>query len=414
MVDYSNIPRDSRRVPIETRVQFTFDRFSGFILEYSSNISPGGMFLKTRTPLPTGKVIDFECSMGDGYELIKGRAEVVWSRLEDEGADRPAGMGIRFLELSEGSKELIYRMVDQHIAQGGTPFDVTQGETLSMMTKTPSTPPDDDDPTDASHWLPKLDDVLEPDLPEPPTPIAHRHAPTFATFGTAAAKPPRSPWPWILIGVVVAMGLIFYLMQDAILDYILGPEVVSAPAPASRAPRPTVRPAQSVPDPLTSDAGPAEPAATATADPASEVTAAVPPPAATAAPGPARTAPPPATAPPSGPPLTVIETIVPRAAAGGGTEIVLVADGVFSADRFVRTRLEGNPPRELFRITRVAREFPTPRIAVGTSEVLQVRVGYHPEQNDELHVVLDLAHPAVQVVGVEPVGRELRIRLLRR
>jgi hypothetical protein len=373
------------------------------------------MFLKTRTPLPPGKVIDFECSLGDGYELITGSAEVVWTRPEDDGPTRPAGMGIRFLELSEGSKELIYRMVDQHIQQGGTPFDVTQGETVSMTPNPTEKPLDDDDPTDASHWLPKLDDVLAPEPPAPPTPALQRPVPTFAAFGTAAARPPRSPWPWILIGVVAALGLTFYLMQDAILDYLLGPEVTTAPGPATRAARSTVRPAASLPEPLTSDAATAEPTETPAgsqatqADAASEPAASIPPP-----PGTAAAQPSPAMPAPSGPPLTVLETIASRTAAEGGTEIVLQADGVFSADRFLHTRIEGNPPRELFRITRVAREFHAARIAVNTSEVLQVRVGYHPEQGNELHVVLDLAHPSVQVVGVEPAGRELRIRLRRR
>jgi len=65
MVDYSNIPRDSRRVPLETRVQFKFDRFDGFISEYSENISPGGLFLRTRAPQPPGTVLDFEFRLGD-------------------------------------------------------------------------------------------------------------------------------------------------------------------------------------------------------------------------------------------------------------------------------------------------------------------------------------------------------------
>ncbi|MFY9825901.1 MAG: TIGR02266 family protein, partial [Thermoanaerobaculia bacterium] len=126
MVDYSNIPRDSRRVPLETRVQFKFDRFSGFLSDFSANVSPGGMFIRTRTPQPPGTTLEFEFRLGDGFELIRGRGEVVWTRTEDEGAARPAGMGLRFLELSQGSKELIYRIVDHHIQQGGTPFDVTQ------------------------------------------------------------------------------------------------------------------------------------------------------------------------------------------------------------------------------------------------------------------------------------------------
>ena len=71
MVDYSNIPRDSRRVPLETRVQFKFDRFSGFLSEYSANISPGGFFLRTRAPQAHGTVLDFEFRLG-GWQDRQG------------------------------------------------------------------------------------------------------------------------------------------------------------------------------------------------------------------------------------------------------------------------------------------------------------------------------------------------------
>src|SRR4029079_2368768 len=108
MVDYSNIPRDSRRVPLETRVQFKFDRFSGFLSDFSANISPGGMFIRTRAPQPPGTVLEFEFRLGDGFELIKGRGEVVWVRAEDEGPTRPAGMVIRLLELSPRDKERLH------------------------------------------------------------------------------------------------------------------------------------------------------------------------------------------------------------------------------------------------------------------------------------------------------------------
>jgi uncharacterized protein (TIGR02266 family) len=406
MIDYSNIPRDSRRVPIETRVQFTFDRFSGFILEYSSNISPGGMFLKTKAPLPLGKTLDFEFSMGDGYELIKGRGEVVWSRQEDDGPTRPAGMGIRFLELSEGSKELIYRMVDQHVQQGGTPFDVSQGDTVSMAQRGSGKVVDDDDPTDASHWLPKLDDVLAEDEPAPSPQAPSRtgaphHAPTFTAFGSASARPPRSPWPWILIAVVAAMGIILYLLRDDILDYLVGAPESVAQLPKARPTRPAAQRPTPLPDPLTTDADPAAAVATPPAEP---TPAAAAPPVVPAAASPV----------PAGPPLTVVEKIGSRQASGGGTEVVILADGIFSADRFLQMRIEGNPPRELFRITRVERAYPETRITVKTAELLQVRVGYHPEQGNELHVVLDLADPSVQVVKVAPAGRELRIHLLRR
>ena len=123
--DLSSVPRDSRRVPIATKVTFKFERFAGFISEYSANISPTGMFITTNQPEPPGSVLDFEFQLGDGFEIIQGKGEVVWIRAVAEGPSRPAGMGIRFLELSEGSKELIYRIVDQYVQDGGTPFDVS-------------------------------------------------------------------------------------------------------------------------------------------------------------------------------------------------------------------------------------------------------------------------------------------------
>ncbi len=124
MPDYSNSPRDSTRVPVAHRIQLKFDRFSGFINEYVANISPGGIFIRTDSPEPPGQLLEFEFRLGDGFELIRGRGEVVWTRVRPEGPERPSGMGVRFLELSAGSKDLIYKIVDDYVAHGGKPFDL--------------------------------------------------------------------------------------------------------------------------------------------------------------------------------------------------------------------------------------------------------------------------------------------------
>jgi molecular chaperone DnaK len=123
-------PRDSRRVPIARRIQVKFDRFSGFIDEYLANVSPGGIFIRTLTPEAPGQELDFEFRLGDGFELIRGHGEVVWNRVADEGPSRPAGMGIRFTELSPGSKDLIYRIVDEYAARGGIPFDLARDPSI--------------------------------------------------------------------------------------------------------------------------------------------------------------------------------------------------------------------------------------------------------------------------------------------
>ncbi len=144
MLDPS-IPRDSRRVPLETRVQLKFEKFSGFISEFSANISPGGIFIRTEQPAPVGTLVDFEFRLGDGFELIKGRGEVVWTRDPAPDASQISGMGLRFLELTPQAKELIYKVVDRHVQSGGVPFDPSPPippSTPSVATlPKPTTPP---------------------------------------------------------------------------------------------------------------------------------------------------------------------------------------------------------------------------------------------------------------------------------
>lgn len=420
MIDYNDIPRDSRRVPLETRVQFKFDRFSGFISEYSANISPGGLFLRTLEPRPPGTVLDLEFRLGDGYELIRGRGEVIWVRAEDEGTARPAGMGIRFLELSEGSRELIYRIVDEHVLQGGTPFDVTQQPPDPVPSPVPEVPevpeagpppfpelfdrpaaaeshePEPEPAPDAASWLPALEDPAPETSSASPEPFPELLAktapppapsPMFATsFGSASVqRPPRRLWPWALLAVVLVLAAAAFLLRGRIVGWTgLGAEEPppirsskAAPAPAS--PPVTRRP------PVT--AGPRE-----TSPPVS----------------------PPATPTPQGPVLTRLDRVTSERTAGG-TDILLWGNGEIPPETYKRSRIEGNPPRELIRLSGVRGAQPQTRVLVGSAEVLQIRTGYHPEAGSgELHVVLDLAHPAVTVTGIEQEPHRLRIHLRRR
>lgn len=474
MVDYSNIPRDSRRVPLETRVQFKFDRFDGFISEYSANISPGGMFIRTRVPQPPGTVLDFEFRLGDGFELIRGRGEVVWNRLEDEGPARPGGMGLHFLELAEGSKELIYRIVDQHVALGGTPFDLEQyprdpvpvappdlAPPLSTATPwprpAPPPPPVERDvfdlppapPTpapmpEASSWLPVRDepgpgvssrDEPFPDLFSPPEPPPAEAPPMFApTFGHASVRQPRRVLPLALLaaGLLLAVGL--FLVRDRLMGWmgLGGEEGTVAQAAPPRRPK-TVPPAQpatpatsaTVPGSGTSDSAlpelSAAPPAAISPPIAGGAAAGTPAPAipgtpAAAAPPPARppVAPFPAVPEDSGPALTAVDKITFEAA-GGGTDVILWGNGAIPASAYSQSRLDGNPPRELFRLAGIRQQFAKARLVVGTPEVLQIRTGLHAgAHGSELHVVLDLAHPNVTVTQVESGPHRLRIHLQRK
>ena len=482
MVDYSNIPRDSRRVPLETRVQFKFDRFDGFISEYSANISPGGMFIRTRVPQPPGTVLDFEFRLGDGFELIRGRGEVIWNRLEDEGPARPGGMGLHFLELAEGSRELIYRIVDQHVALGGTPFDIEQRPRDPVSVALPDLPPplsatswprpapppplDQQPPVnrdvfdlprvtpapapipEPSSWLPAIDepgpgafsrDEPFPDLFSPPEPPPAEAPPMFApTFGHASVRQPRRVLPLALLAAGLVLAVALFLLRDQLMGWVGlgGEEETIAQAAPPRRPKtaPAAQPAApsppaTAPDSGTSDSAlpeaatpPASAPAAATPAPvtggaaAGTSTPAIPSTPAPAAPPPARppVAPFPAVPEDSGPALTAIDKITFEAA-GGGTDVILWGNGAIPASVYTQSRLDGNPPRELFRLSGIRRQFAKARLVVGTPEVLQIRTGLHAgARGGELHVVLDLANPNVTVTQVESGPHRLRIHLQRK
>ena len=115
---------ESHRVPLRRKIILKFHHFGGFFVEYSANISLTGMFIKTDSPKPPGSVFIFEIWLGDEYKLVHGLGEVVWLREQAEGPDDPAGMGVRFIKMSDESQEVIQRIIAEHVQKGGEIFDL--------------------------------------------------------------------------------------------------------------------------------------------------------------------------------------------------------------------------------------------------------------------------------------------------
>jgi uncharacterized protein (TIGR02266 family) len=471
--DYSNIPRDSRRVPLATKVAFKFERFSGFISEFSANISPTGMYITTKTPEPPGSMLDFEFRLGDGFEIIQGKGEVVWTRAIAEGPNRPPGMGIRFLELGEGSKELIYRIVDQYIQDGGTPFDVSlhppdpvplpviPAASAPLPSPAPPAPPvprpiafpepapaprppaasippfaaapaasslfpelpDSDQlpPVDSSSWLPPIDG-LEPSRPDddfppfmaplppmPPLDEPEPARPTLTFGGLGAASAPEKKSRVLPLALA---GLVLALAAAGYLFRETLLEMVGmGGGEAVAAAAPTGPPER---PPVRQQAPPPTPVSQEGTVIREEDETPLPEVVRRKEPeaaAPAETpAPVPPPAPaPAGPALTALEK-VSFEQAFGGTDIILQGNGAIRPESYEDSRM-GDPPRELIRLFGIVRGYPVTKVDVGTGEVKQVRLGLH--DNHELYVVIDLAGPGVKVTRVEAKDNQLRIHLQR-
>lgn len=87
--------------------------------ESCSDVSVGGMFIKSAAPAPAGTLLKLECEpdSGDTDAKIRGVARVVWLRRETN-EHGPSGMGVKFVKLEAGSRELIEAIVER-LAEAG-------------------------------------------------------------------------------------------------------------------------------------------------------------------------------------------------------------------------------------------------------------------------------------------------------
>lgn len=116
--------RKDRRAPIALKVRFKSATIDEFIEQYSVDISRGGIFIKSKTPMSVGTLLKFEFQLKDHSSLIHGVGRVVWNR--EASANSPPGMGIKFIKMDPESRALVDRMVQ---SRGEGPGRFEQGQT---------------------------------------------------------------------------------------------------------------------------------------------------------------------------------------------------------------------------------------------------------------------------------------------
>jgi type IV pilus assembly protein PilZ len=110
--------RKFARVPLSLLIQYRFDTLDEFLAEYSTDISLGGMFIRTDEPKEEGSLVYLQFYLRDGAKLIEGLGRVVRvHRSEDPASDdMTPGMGIEFVNFDEPSMDLIRQIVERNRA----------------------------------------------------------------------------------------------------------------------------------------------------------------------------------------------------------------------------------------------------------------------------------------------------------
>jgi type IV pilus assembly protein PilZ len=89
-----------------------------FLMAYTSNISTGGLFIKTNNPLEPNEQFLLKLQLPDFPEPLKLQSQVVWANRDNSGEDkRPIGMGIKFLDAAGSDFQTLKKYVDSVMMQ---------------------------------------------------------------------------------------------------------------------------------------------------------------------------------------------------------------------------------------------------------------------------------------------------------
>ena len=122
-------PNDKElRGPVNLRIKFRSASLQQFIERYGVDVSRGGIFIRTREPLPVGTRLKLDFQLVDAAPLFQGDGTVVWIREYDPGKTGVTpGMGVRFDRLTPESQPTLDKILDEKmrlqttgVAPGGT------------------------------------------------------------------------------------------------------------------------------------------------------------------------------------------------------------------------------------------------------------------------------------------------------
>ncbi|MBZ4335486.1 TIGR02266 family protein [Corallococcus sp. AS-1-12] len=112
--------RTSDRKSVGLLVKLKHETVGSFTEEFATNISPGGMFIRSRTPQPVGTPVRFEVQIANGVRVLQGTATVRWVRDVNDPAG-PPGMGLQFQELDTASRALVDLMLQRKPGSSAAP-----------------------------------------------------------------------------------------------------------------------------------------------------------------------------------------------------------------------------------------------------------------------------------------------------
>ncbi|HEY4717122.1 MAG TPA: TIGR02266 family protein [bacterium] len=100
------IPRRLICIPVLYATEGTKD----FVVDYSTDLSEGGVLIQTTTPMPMDTTLDLKFRLPGAIKLIEVKGKVMWAQQYIPGTpdlNLVPGMGVKFVNLDDRSKKYI-------------------------------------------------------------------------------------------------------------------------------------------------------------------------------------------------------------------------------------------------------------------------------------------------------------------
>jgi type IV pilus assembly protein PilZ len=102
--------RNTERLPIRMLVEY--ESSEDFLIDYTANMSIGGMFIQTSNPLEVGTRFRLRFRIPGRDEPVDTVGEVCWVLTQEEAGCMQPGMGVRFEELAGIDRDAVESMLE--------------------------------------------------------------------------------------------------------------------------------------------------------------------------------------------------------------------------------------------------------------------------------------------------------------
>ena len=107
-------PEKRRELRVPLRILRVETELNGEVFfGYATNLSKTGLFIKTISPRVAGTQVRLSFTLPSGPQKINCLAEIAWGQNYTGEKGPIPGMGLRFVEVSPESLELIQKFVDE-------------------------------------------------------------------------------------------------------------------------------------------------------------------------------------------------------------------------------------------------------------------------------------------------------------